>query len=92
MMTKRQLEKYIEELGQKGSVLGLEPIKILLEKMGNPQDRLKFVHIAGTNGKGSVLAFTSTILKAAGYKVGRYISPVIYEYREKIQVGGKYIT
>ncbi len=92
MMTRRQLEKYIEELGQKGSVLGLEPIKTLLDKMGNPQDRLKFVHIAGTNGKGSVLAFTSTILKAAGYKVGRYISPVIYEYREKIQVGGKYIT
>ncbi|HAL02593.1 MAG TPA: bifunctional folylpolyglutamate synthase/dihydrofolate synthase, partial [Lachnospiraceae bacterium] len=91
-MTKRQLEKYIEELGQKGSVLGLEPIRNLLDKMGNPQDRLKFVHIAGTNGKGSVLAFTSTILKAAGYKVGRYISPVIYEYREKIQVGGKYIT
>ena len=92
MMTKRQLEKYIEELGQKGSVLGLEPIKILLGKMGNPQDRLKFVHIAGTNGKGSVLAFTSTILKVAGYKVGLYMAPVIYEYREKIQVGGKYIT
>ena len=92
MMTRRQLEKYIEELGQKGSILGLEPIRNLLDRMGNPQDRLKFVHIAGTNGKGSVLAFTSTILKAAGYKVGRYISPVIYDYREKIQVGGKYIT
>lgn len=63
-----------------------------LRRLGNPQDDLKFVHIAGTNGKGSTLAYISTILKEAGYKVGRYISPMIFDYRERIQVNEKYIT
>ncbi|MBQ9141108.1 MAG: bifunctional folylpolyglutamate synthase/dihydrofolate synthase, partial [Lachnospiraceae bacterium] len=53
---------------------------------------LRFVHIAGTNGKGSVLAYVSTILKAAGYKVGRYVSPTIFEYRERIQINNRPIT
>ena len=60
--------------------------------MGIPQDDLKFVHIAGTNGKGSVLAYLSTVLKEAGYKVGRYISPTLFSYRERIQVNEAYIT
>ena len=63
-----------------------------MRRLGNPQDELKFVHIAGTNGKGSTLAYISTILKEAGYRVGRYISPTIFDYRERIQVNEEYIT
>lgn len=91
-MTRKEVETFIEEASQRGSVLGLEPITKLLDRMDNPQDSLKYIHIAGTNGKGSILTFVSTILKEAGYKVGRYLSPVITEYREKIQVNEKMIT
>lgn len=83
---------YIESIQSYGIVPGLESITQLCERLGNPQNRLRFVHIAGTNGKGSVLAYISTILKCAGYRVGRYISPVIFEYRERIQVNGRNIT
>ena len=84
--------EYIEALNQYGIVPGLGNITNLCEKLGKPQQELKFVHIAGTNGKGSVLAYVSTILKAAGYKVGRYVSPTIFEYRERIQVNNRPIT
>lgn len=83
---------FIESTAVHGIVPGLDSIKELCRRLGNPQDSLKFVHIAGTNGKGSTLSFISTILKCAGYRVGRYISPVIFEYREKIQIGKQPIT
>ncbi len=83
---------YIESIQSYGIVPGLSSITELCRRIGNPQDRLKFVHIAGTNGKGSVLAYISTMLKCAGMKVGRYISPTIFEYRERIQVNGRNIT
>ena len=60
--------------------------------MGNPQDSLQAVHIAGTNGKGSVLGFVSTILKCAGYRTGRYSSPAVFSDLEKIQVNGRSIS
>jgi len=91
-MTYEEARYFIEETGKYGSVLGLESEQELLRRLGNPQDSLKFVHIAGTNGKGSILAYVSTILKEAGYRVGRYISPTIFEYRERIQVDEAYIT
>ena len=84
--------EYIESLSCYGIVPGLENITQLCARMGNPQDSLQFVHIAGTNGKGSTLAFISTILKKAGYKVGRYISPTIFHYNERIQIGERPIT
>ncbi len=84
--------EYMESLSTYGIVPGLGNITNLCEKLGNPQDDLQFVHIAGTNGKGSVLAYVSTILKAAGYKVGRYVSPTIFEYRERIQINNRSIT
>ena len=68
-----------------GWVLGLDSMGELLRRLGNPQDRLKFVHIAGTNGKGSVLAYVSTVAGCAGYRVGRYISPAVREYRERFR-------
>ena len=74
-----------------GSVLGLDTIRGLLRELGNPQDDLKFIHIAGTNGKGSVLAYTSTILSEAGYRTGRYVSPTVVSYLERIQIDGKWI-
>lgn len=75
-----------------GWVLGLDSMRELLKRLGNPQDRLKFVHIAGTNGKGSVLAFVSQILSEAGYRVGRYISPRVFAYEEFVQINGEMIT
>lgn len=82
---------YLDEISRYGSVLGLDNMKELLDRLGNPQKDLKFIHISGTNGKGSVLAYLSTILSGAGYKTGRYISPTLDTYREKIQVDGEYI-
>lgn len=87
-----QALEYVESLKAYGIVPGLDNMNELCNRLSNPQDALSFVHIAGTNGKGSVLAFVSTVLKTAGYKVGRYISPVISEYREKIQINGRPIT
>ena len=70
---------YLESLNTYGIVPGLDSITELCRRLGNPQDKLKFVHIAGTNGKGSTLAYVSTVLKCAGYRVGRYLSPTIFE-------------
>lgn len=91
-MNYKQAMEYIEETEKYGSVPGLDNIINLCEKLGNPQNDLKFVHIAGTNGKGSTLAYISTVLKEAGYRVGRYVSPTIFEYRERIQVNERMIT
>ena len=82
---------YLDEVSKYGSVLGLESMRELLDRLGNPQNELKFIHISGTNGKGSVLAYLSTILTGAGYRTGRYISPTLFSYRERIQVDQVYI-
>lgn len=68
--------------------LGLERISSVLEILGNPQDNLKCIHVAGTNGKGSVCAIIATILDQAGIKVGLYTSPHIFNYTERIQING----
>ncbi len=91
-MNYREAMAYIEDLQQYGSVMGLETMRELCARLENPQDQLKFVHIAGTNGKGSVLAYVSTVLSAAGYRTGRYISPTVQEYRERFQIDGRVIT
>lgn len=91
-MTYEEARNYLDYITKNGIILGLESMEHLLEELGNPQDQLKFIHIAGTNGKGSVLAYLSTILKEAGYRVGRYISPTLFSYRERIQVNEVYIS
>ena len=91
-MTYKEARVYLDEMSKYGSVLGLDTIRGLLRELGNPQDDLKFIHIAGTNGKGSVLAYTSTILSKAGYKTGRYVSPTVISYLEKIQIDGNFIS
>ena len=90
-MNYEEARVYLEQASKYGSVLGLESMKGLLDKLDNPQDQLRFIHIAGTNGKGSVLAYLSTILQKAGYRIGRYISPTLFSYRERIQVNGQRI-
>ena len=74
---------WIEQIGKSGIHLGLERMNEL------PERSLKIIHVAGTNGKGSVCTMIAAILKTAGYKVGRYISPTLYDYRERIQINGK---
>ena len=91
-MTYEEAKNYLEDCNQYAGEFTLEPLKEMLRRLGDPQDRLQFVHIAGTNGKGSVLAYVSTVLKEAGYRVGRYISPTIFSYRERIQVNEQYIS
>ena len=72
--------------------LGLDRISKVLEKLGNPQDDLKCIHVAGTNGKGSVCAILERVLREAGYKTGLYTSPHIWEYTERIKISGKCIS
>lgn len=83
--------KIIEELQKRGSSPGLDAVRGLLDVLGHPEERLKIVHIAGTNGKGSVFAFLASVLKESGYRVGRYISPTIRSYEERFQINGEEI-
>ena len=87
----REAREYIDGLNRFGSVLGLESIQALLGVLGDPQEELKVIHVAGTNGKGSTIAFMEAILKEAGYRVGKYTSPVVFEYLEKYQINGENI-
>ena len=84
--------EYIHSVCWKGMMPGLGRITTLLEKMGNPHKALKFVHIAGTNGKGSTAAMTASILRKAGYCTGLYTSPYIYQFGERMQVNGELIS
>lgn len=70
---------------------GLERIRALLSLLGNPQDRLKFIHVAGTNGKGTTCELLSSVLTAAGYRIGLYLSPHVCDFRERIQMNGAMI-
>lgn len=91
-MTEKETFAYIEGLQVLGSCLGLDSVTELCRRLGNPQDDLKFVHIAGTNGKGSILAMISETLAACGYRTGRYLSPTLTDYRERFQINGRMIS
>ena len=91
-MTYKEAIEYKDSTIQYGSVPGLDSIKNLMQRLGNPQDSLRFIHIAGTNGKGSVSAFLSSVLRKAGYKTGSYNSPPVYTYREFARVNGRNIS
>ena len=90
-MDYREALAYISGVEFFGSKPGLARIRELLEKLGDPQKRLRFVHIAGTNGKGSCAAMTASVLKAAGYKTGLYTSPYLYRFNERMQINGRQI-
>lgn len=83
--------KYITEVGNFGSNYGLERTYKLLEFLDNPHGKLKIIHVAGTNGKGSTTAMITSMLKEAGYKVGMYTSPFLEEFEERIQINGNNI-
>ena len=90
-MTYTQAVTYIKESQDQVIRLGLERMDTLLERLGDPQKHLRFIHVAGTNGKGSVCAVTAQILQCAGYRTGLFTSPVISDYREQFQVDGELI-
>ena len=91
-MTINETLDYIHSVCWKGMMPGLERVTELLDKMGNPQKDLKFIHIAGTNGKGSTAAMTASILGQAGYCTALYTSPFIYQFGERMQVNGEMIS
>ena len=84
--------QYIHSLMRFGSRPGLERITELLKELGNPQDDLSIIHVAGTNGKGSTSTMISSVLSASGKKTGLYISPFVTEFGERIQIDGKPIS
>ena len=88
MMDYKEALAYIDGVSWMGSRPGLERITELLEKLDNPQRALRFVHIAGTNGKGSCAAMTASVLKAAGYRTGLFTSPYLFRFNERMQING----
>ena len=91
-MNYRDTLEYLYRLRLFGTKLGLENIEHLAVALGSPQNRLKFIHVAGTNGKGSVCAYLNSIYKKSGYKVGMFTSPHLVRFGERIQVNGKPIV
>lgn len=87
-----QALEYIHSVCWKGSVPGLSRTRELLARMGNPEKKLKFVHIAGTNGKGSTAAMTASVLRKAGYCTGLYTSPYLFRFNERMCVNGQEIS
>lgn len=83
--------KYIHSLGMFSHSASLERINSVLKICGNPQQGLPVIHIAGTNGKGSVSVMTASVMTEAGYKTGLFVSPYIVDFCERIQIGGDYI-
>ena len=90
-MTYEEALSYIHSVNWQGSKLGLERTQELLERLGNPEKKLKFIHIAGTNGKGSTAAMLASIMEKAGYRVGLYTSPFIDRFNERMQVNHQQI-
>ena len=84
--------RYIHSRTRFGSRFGLERMQELLRRVGNPQEHLRFVHIAGTNGKGSTATYIANTLTAAGYRCGRYISPFVLNFNERISIDGVSIS
>ena len=82
----------IHALGRFSGKPGLHRIQTLCDALGNPQDRLKFIHIAGTNGKGSTATMLASVLQHAGYRTGLYTSPYLVTFHERIRVNGTMIS
>ncbi len=91
-MTYDETLNYIHSLGKFRYSAGLERINKVCQLLGNPQNDIKCIHIAGTNGKGSVAKFCAEILKTAGYKTGLFISPFVVDFKERIQINNEYIS
>lgn len=90
-MTAKEAIKYIENQGWNKTRLGLSRTRELAKRLGDPQKSLKFIHVAGTNGKGSTASMLESILRQAGYRTGLYTSPHLIRYNERIRVNGREI-
>ena len=90
-MNYQEALQYIHSVEWRGSRLGLARTYELLDRLGNPQKELRFVHVAGTNGKGSTAAMLASILETSGYRTGLYTSPYIHRFNERMQVNGQMI-
>ena len=84
--------EYLDSLGKFGIQLCMERIEGLLRELGNPEQQIKIVHVTGTNGKGSVSSMITNIILAAGLKVGKFTSPHLVKYNERIELNGKDIS
>lgn len=91
-MTYKEAMDYITSIGRFGSNYGLKRTFRLLELLGSPHEKIKLIHVAGTNGKGSTTAMITKILRGLGYKVGMYTSPYLEEFEERIQINGENIN
>ena len=92
MLTFKEAQEFVEDTKKRGSVLGLTNMRALMEELGNPQNKIPTIHIAGTNGKGCFGAYLASICKEAGLKVGRYCSPAVFSPMECWQYDGRNIT
>ena len=91
-----KVQEYIQNLlaGKsqvKNKNQSVQKMKIIMEKLGNPQNKLKYIHVTGTNGKGSVIEMLNNILINANLKIGKFISPHLVSYHERISINGEYI-
>lgn len=91
-MNYNEARECLDNVSASGIILGLDSIRALMEELDNPQDDLRIVHIAGTNGKGSILSYTKNILTDAGYRVGCYSSPSVFGYLERFQIDGEWMA
>ena len=89
----REFEEYLERFSRLGKrVAGLERARALMKALGSPQDSLRFIHVTGTNGKGSICEMLSGAFTAAGYRTGLFTSPYITQYNDRIRINGTNIT
>jgi len=91
-MNYQQARRWIDSRQRFGVRPGLERITALCRLLGDPQKQLRFVHVAGTNGKGSTCSMLASVLSCAGYKTGLYVSPYVVEFLERIQINGRLVT
>ena len=91
-MKPNETGEYLEKIAKLGSRPGLESIRELLERLGNPQNDLRFIHVAGTNGKGSTAGLIGTVLQYAGYRVGKYTAPAVFAYEQRYCVNNRSIS
>jgi dihydrofolate synthase/folylpolyglutamate synthase len=90
-MSKNAVLQYLTGQSWRGRNPGLDRIKNLLERMGNPQNELQFIHVAGTNGKGSTSSMIASVLQSAGYKTGLFTSPYLHRFHERIRINNECI-
>lgn len=91
-MTYSEARAYIDKTARFGIQPGLERITKMMAYLGNPQDRLRFVHVAGTNGKGSTSTMIASILACEGYRTGLFTSPYVIDFRERFMINGEMIS